>query len=135
VRVLTPLLRFSIYHPFSEPRRAAVSLIIRVVPSPNAVLPPASSNPVTLSDFFELDWVNDPAARPEILFLQRENPAPEDSAMSRMRNTQEAHVAFPGGRMEADDEGGLYTGMSCATAQPIFSDQRTWQPCGRHGRK
>ncbi|KAJ7356986.1 hypothetical protein DFH08DRAFT_850696 [Mycena albidolilacea] len=105
--------------PPTQPRRAAVSLIIRVVPSPNAVLPPASSNPVTLSDFFELDWVNDPAARPEILFLQRENPAPEDSAMSRMRNTQEAHVAFPGGRMEADDEGGLYTAM-----------RQTWEEIG-----
>jgi hypothetical protein len=89
-----------------------VSLIIRVVPAPNAVFPEESSNPVTLSQFFELDWVKDPAARPEILFLQRENPAPEDSGMSRLRNTHEAHVAFPGGRTEADDEGGLYTGMS-----------------------
>ncbi|KAF7339991.1 Nudix hydrolase domain-containing protein [Mycena venus] len=105
--------------PPTQPRRAAVSLIIRVVPSPNAVFTPESSNPVTLSEFFELDWVNDPAARPEILFLQRENPAPEDSAMSRMRNTHEAHVAFPGGRMEADDEGGLYTAM-----------RQTWEEIG-----
>ncbi|KAF7367227.1 Nudix hydrolase domain-containing protein [Mycena sanguinolenta] len=105
--------------PPTQPRRAAVSLIIRVVPAPNAVFPPESANPVTLSEFFELDWVNDPAARPEILFLQRENPAPEDSAMSRMRNTQEAHVAFPGGRMEADDEGGLYTAM-----------RQTWEEIG-----
>ncbi|KAJ7275415.1 hypothetical protein B0H12DRAFT_1087203 [Mycena haematopus] len=105
--------------PPTQPRRAAVSLLIRVVPSPNAVFPPESPNPVTLSEFFDLDWVNDPAARPEILFLQRENPAPEDSAMSRMRNTQEAHVAFPGGRMEADDEGGLYTAM-----------RQTWEEIG-----
>ncbi|KAJ7655189.1 hypothetical protein DFH06DRAFT_1092356 [Mycena polygramma] len=104
--------------PPTQPRRAAVSLIIRVVPAPNAVLPAESSNP-TLSDFFELDWVNDPAARPEILFLQRENPAPEDSGMSRMRNTHEAHVAFPGGRTEADDEGGLYTAM-----------RQTWEEIG-----
>ncbi|KAJ6574721.1 hypothetical protein B0H19DRAFT_609729 [Mycena capillaripes] len=104
--------------PPTQPRRAAVSLIIRVVPAPNAVLPEETSNP-TLSDFFELDWVNDPAARPEILFLQRENPAPEDSGMSRMRNTHEAHVAFPGGRTEADDEGGLYTAM-----------RQTWEEIG-----
>ncbi|KAJ6519451.1 hypothetical protein C8R45DRAFT_852355 [Mycena sanguinolenta] len=105
--------------PPTQPRRAAVSLIIRVVPGPNVVFPPEAANPVTLSEFFDLDWVNDPAARPEILFLQRENPAPEDSAMSRMRNTQEAHVAFPGGRMEADDEGGLYTAM-----------RQTWEEIG-----
>ncbi|KAJ7919057.1 hypothetical protein B0H13DRAFT_1990197 [Mycena leptocephala] len=105
--------------PPTQPRRAAVSLIIRVVPAPNAVFPEESSNPVTLSQFFELDWVKDPAARPEILFLQRENPAPEDSGMSRLRNTHEAHVAFPGGRTEADDEGGLYTAM-----------RQTWEEIG-----
>ncbi|KAJ7293192.1 hypothetical protein C8J57DRAFT_1444491 [Mycena rebaudengoi] len=105
--------------PPTQPRRAAVALIIRVVPSPGAVLPPPPATPVTLSEFFELDWVNDPAARPEILFLQRENPAPEDSAMTRVRNTHEAHVAFPGGRTEADDEGGLYTAM-----------RQTWEEIG-----
>ncbi|KAJ7169499.1 hypothetical protein C8R46DRAFT_1088975 [Mycena filopes] len=105
--------------PPTQPRRAAVSLIIRVVPAPNAVFPPDDSNPVSLSQFFELDWVNDPAARPEILFLQRENPAPEDSGMTRIRNTHEAHVAFPGGRTEADDEGGLYTAM-----------RQTWEEIG-----
>ncbi|KAJ7785916.1 hypothetical protein B0H16DRAFT_1488458 [Mycena metata] len=104
--------------PPTQPRRAAVSLIIRVVPAPNAVFPPDDSNSVTLSEFFELDWVNDPAARPEILFLQRETPAPEDS-VTRIRNTHEAHVAFPGGRTEADDEGGLYTAM-----------RQTWEEIG-----
>ncbi|KAJ7225888.1 hypothetical protein GGX14DRAFT_422772 [Mycena pura] len=106
--------------PPTQPRRAAVALIIRVVPPPHAVFPDEKvSQAFSLADFFELDWVNDPAARPEILFLQRENPAPEDSGMSRLRNTNEAHVAFPGGRTEADDEGGLYTAM-----------RQTWEEIG-----
>lgn len=60
--------------------------------------------------------MNDPHARPEILFLQRENPAkngdgPYNQTQVRQGNAQgEAQVAFPGGRMEPDDEGGLYTG-------------------------
>ncbi|KAJ7630581.1 hypothetical protein FB45DRAFT_915926 [Roridomyces roridus] len=103
--------------PPTQPRRAAVAILIRVVPAPGGPIPP--TNPVTLSEFFELDWVNDPGARPEILFLQRENPAPEDAAMTRIRNTNEAHVAFPGGRTEADDEGGLYTAM-----------RQTWEEIG-----
>ncbi|KAJ7071480.1 hypothetical protein C8F01DRAFT_1110696 [Mycena amicta] len=104
--------------PPTQPRRAAVALIIRVVPPPHAVFAVEQSSP-SLSDFFDLAWVNDPAARPEILFLQRENPAPEDSGMSRVRNNNEAHVAFPGGRTEADDEGGLYTAM-----------RQTWEEIG-----
>ncbi|KAF7319985.1 Nudix hydrolase domain-containing protein [Mycena kentingensis (nom. inval.)] len=103
--------------PPTQPRRAAVALIIRVVPPPHLVL--NTEQPSSLADFFQLDWVNDPAARPEILFLQRENPAPEDSGMSRVRNNNEAHVAFPGGRTEADDEGGLYTAM-----------RQTWEEIG-----
>lgn len=51
-------------------------------------------------------------ARAEILFLQRDVASADDKTLghSRMFNTTEAHVAFPGGRMEPDDEGGLYTG-------------------------
>lgn len=98
--------------PFTEPRRAAVAILVRVVPSPAATFPPPSTNQFTLTEFFELDWVNDPNARPEILFLRRDNPTADDAALNepRLRNNQEAHVAFPGGRTEADDEGGLYTG-------------------------
>ncbi|KAF9458352.1 hypothetical protein BDZ94DRAFT_111272 [Collybia nuda] len=107
--------------PPTQPRRAAVALIIRVVPSPTASLPPSSTNPPTLSEFFDLDWVNDPNARPEILFLRRDNPTADEVslAQSRLRNTQEAHVAFPGGRMEPEDEGGLYTAM-----------RQTWEEIG-----
>nr|GAT43692.1 predicted protein [Mycena chlorophos] len=104
--------------PPTQPRRAAVALIIRVVPPPHFVVD--QTHCPSLAEFFEQDWVSDPFARPEILFLQRENQtAPEDSGMSRVRNNKEAHVAFPGGRTEADDEGGLYTAM-----------RQTWEEIG-----
>ena len=50
---------------------------------------------------------------PEILFLRRDKPdASADSG--RMSGsgprTREAHVAFPGGKTEEGDEGGMYTG-------------------------
>ena len=54
-----------------------------------------------------------PNARPEILFLRRDSPSTESDASlinNKPRNTREAHVAFPGGRTEEGDEGGLYTG-------------------------
>lgn len=91
-----------------------MALIIRVVPSSASPPPPPPNTQPTLTQFFELDWVTDPLARPEILFLRRENPTPEDASFTsaRPRNSGEAHVAFPGGRMEEGDEGGLYTGMS-----------------------
>ncbi|KII93710.1 hypothetical protein PLICRDRAFT_35931 [Plicaturopsis crispa FD-325 SS-3] len=108
--------------PPTQPRRAAVALIIRVVPSPTTPPGPKPPIPPTLAEFFELDWVNDPSARPEILFLRRENQGADSDpslANSRLRNTQEAHVAFPGGRMEEGDEGGLYTAM-----------RQTWEEIG-----
>lgn len=95
-----------------EPRRAAVSLIIRVVPNPAAPFPQTPDRVPTLSEFFEQSWVKDPSARPEILFLHREDTTRNDLNQDRTRhNTNEAHVAFPGGRQEPEDEGGLYTGM------------------------
>ena len=96
-----------------EPRRAAVALIIRIVPAPNYSLPPTPEKPLTLTQFFELDWVNHPNSRPEILYLHRNNTANDVSLCQPKvnNNTTEAHVAFPGGRMESDDEGGLYTAM------------------------
>lgn len=56
--------------------------------------------------------MNDPAARPEILFLRRDNPSVEQDTppLNGKNVTKEAHVAFPGGRTEEGDEGGLYTG-------------------------
>lgn len=103
----------------AEPRRAAVALILRVTPPPSYLSPsPNGRQPVlasasSLSEFFQLDWVNAPGARPEILFLRRDKPdASADSG--RMSgggsHTTDAHVAFPGGKTEEGDEGGLYTG-------------------------
>ncbi|KAF8905448.1 hypothetical protein CPB84DRAFT_1814097 [Gymnopilus junonius] len=107
--------------PPTQPRRAAVALIIRVVPS----LAPSPHNPAkppSLADFFQADWVNHPHARPEILYLHREIPVPSDGSLwqSKLRQSPaEAHVAFPGGRQEPDDEGGLYTAM-----------RQTWEEIG-----
>ncbi|KAJ4476596.1 hypothetical protein J3R30DRAFT_3487691 [Lentinula aciculospora] len=99
--------------PPTQPRRAAVAILIRVVPSPH-------TQPATLS-FFELDWVKDPNARAEILFLRRDSPLPEEVAHSQPRrhNLHEVHVAFPGGRTEPDDEGGMYTAL-----------RQTWEEIG-----
>ncbi|KAI5897928.1 uncharacterized protein SCHCODRAFT_02696554 [Schizophyllum commune H4-8] len=107
--------------PRTQPRRAAVALIIRIVPAPNATLPPPSTSQPTITEFFDLDWVKDPNARPEILFVRRDSAVAEVASLDngRPRNTREAHVAFPGGRTEKDDEGGLYTAM-----------RQTWEEIG-----
>ena len=76
--------------------------------------------PQTLPEFFALDWVNEPGVRAEILFLRREAPQPERNvSQNTPRNTDDAHVAFPGGRTEEGDEGGLYTAM-----------RQTWEEIG-----
>lgn len=83
-----------------------MAIIIRVIPPPQYSTSRISSDPSGLADFFQLDWVNAKGARAEILFLHREKgEGPETSHAMK-----EAHVAFPGGRMEEGDEGGLYTG-------------------------
>ncbi|KAI8990590.1 hypothetical protein BD414DRAFT_413673 [Trametes punicea] len=116
--------------PATQPRRAAVAIIIRVSPPPNAVFPapetteggsPANAPAPSLTEFFQLDWVNAPGARPEILFLRRTRPDGNDGG--RMSgsgpNSRETHVAFPGGKTEEGDEGGLYTAM-----------RQTWEEIG-----
>src|SRR6266581_2287252 len=41
-----------------EPRRAAVAILIRVVPAPNTPVPSSASTPVpTFSEFFDQEWV------------------------------------------------------------------------------
>ncbi|TFK57585.1 hypothetical protein OE88DRAFT_149683 [Heliocybe sulcata] len=105
--------------PPTQPRRAAVSLIIRVVPSPSNPPPtPPPPPPQSITAFFEQEWVNAPGARPEILFLRRDRPGVDggQTPLTPHPSTStsgggEAHVAFPGGRMEEGDEGGLYTAM------------------------
>ncbi|KAF8845304.1 hypothetical protein BDN67DRAFT_941087 [Paxillus ammoniavirescens] len=130
IRVTPPRI---IASPATQPRRAAVAIVIRVTPS--SVTPPIPSDePLpTLSQFFELDWVKDPAARPEVLFLRRYG-SPSDGVPGHIntlktglagdtstkgKNKAEEHVAFPGGRMEEGDEGGLYTAM-----------RQTWEEIG-----
>ncbi|KAF5355962.1 hypothetical protein D9756_004181 [Leucocoprinus leucothites] len=106
--------------PPTQPRRAAVALLIRVVPAPTAKLPDPAAPPPSLTQFFEQDWVKDPTSRAEILFLHRQTDVGENITEGRVRNAaREAHVAFPGGRTEADDEGGLYTAM-----------RQTWEEIG-----
>lgn len=100
----------------TEPRRAAVAIIMRVAPSPTSQTASSSSippPPVTLNEFFAQDWVNEDGVSVEVLFLRRDSPQSErDVAQNMPRNAEDAHVAFPGGRMETGDEGGLYTGSS-----------------------
>ncbi|KAF9452573.1 hypothetical protein P691DRAFT_784006 [Macrolepiota fuliginosa MF-IS2] len=107
--------------PPTQPRRAAVALLIRVVPAPTAKLPDPSSAPPSLTEFFEQAWVKDPKSRAEILFLHRQADSTDNSSQTqtRVREGREAHVAFPGGRTEADDEGGHYTAM-----------RQTWEEIG-----
>ncbi|RDX56236.1 hypothetical protein OH76DRAFT_1452295 [Lentinus brumalis] len=116
--------------PATQPRRAAVAIILRVSPPPNYVFPKPSADPSSpantpapsLTEFFQLDWVNAPGARPEILFLRRDKPevGTDGGRMSGTGpNTREAHVAFPGGKTEDGDEGGLYTAM-----------RQTWEEIG-----
>ncbi|KAG1866299.1 hypothetical protein C8R48DRAFT_772400 [Suillus tomentosus] len=119
--------------PATQPRRAAVAIIIRVVPPPNTI-PVAADTPLpTLNQFFELDWVKDPLACPEFLLLRRDGAGPSDAVPGRASAFQNftgdgtwkssgkagAHVAFPGGRTEEGDEGGLYTAM-----------RQTWEEIG-----
>jgi len=110
LQLVTSLFHFfflsSAHHFLSEPRRAAVALILRVVPPHNFQLPSKSVTFPSLTQFFDLEWVKHPAARPEILFVRRQKP---DNAETN-ENTRDAHVAFPGGRTEEGDEGSLYTG-------------------------
>jgi hypothetical protein len=61
-----------------EPRRAAVALIIRVVPPPNFPLPPKPTAPPSLTQFFDFDWVKHPSACPKILFVRRQKPENAD---------------------------------------------------------
>ncbi|KAH7924016.1 hypothetical protein BV22DRAFT_1067642 [Leucogyrophana mollusca] len=118
--------------PATQPRRAAVALIIRIVPSPTFGPIPSEAPLPTLSQFFELDWVKDPAAHAEVLFLRRDGTGSSDGVPgSTLKNSSanetnpkgkgksEANVAFPGGRMEEGDEGGLYTAM-----------RQTWEEIG-----
>jgi len=98
--------------PPTQPRRAAVALVIRVTPPRSfSQIPPYQTQP-SLQEFFQLDWVNAPGAIAEILFLKRENPGEDTTAIANnmVNKLPEDHVTFPGGRTEEGDESGCYTG-------------------------
>jgi 8-oxo-dGTP pyrophosphatase MutT (NUDIX family) len=125
------------FHPNTlplEPRRAAVALIIRVVPPPDFPPPPKPTAPPSLTQFFDFDWVKHPSARPEILFVRRQKPENADIN----ENTRDAHVAFPGGRTEQGDEGSLYTGTRSLTLSATLliallfhpAMRQTWEEIG-----
>lgn len=100
---------------FLEPRRAAVSLVMRIRP-PEGYVPSPDYTPPPLSEFFELDWVKHPNARAELLYIRRDkNKHREREVKGAGTGTATggapAHVAFPGGRTEESDEGALYTGV------------------------
>ncbi len=121
--------------PPTQPRRAAVAIVIRVVPPPDANLPSTSTAPPALSEFFQLDWVNNPNARAEVLFLQRDNPISDDGSVAKANpRAKEAHVAFPGGRTDPDDEGGAYTGVYYIVSESFVSRlialRQTWEEIG-----
>lgn len=109
--------------PATQPRRAAVAIVIRVVPSASPF--PNDTSIPTLDQFFDLAWVNHPSARPEILFVRRSGltpdgvPGPTGDSGPKAKNNEEVHLAFPGGRTEDGDEGGLYTAM-----------RQTWEETG-----
>jgi 8-oxo-dGTP pyrophosphatase MutT (NUDIX family) len=105
------------------------------VPPPNFPLPPKPTSPPSLSEFFDLDWVKHPSARPEILFVRRQKPESADIN----ENIRDTHVAFPGGRSEPGDEGSLYTGTQSLPSIPGFylyphsfhiAMRQTWEEIG-----
>lgn len=107
------------------------------MPAPTAKLPDPAASPPSLPAFFEQDWVKDPTSRAEILVLHRQSDAAQTTVEGRVRNAaREAHVAFPGGRTEPDDEGGLYTGAVhlCQSfrslTQFIQAMRQTWEEIG-----
>lgn len=126
-----------------------MAIVIRVVPSPTLPIPrDAYTPPSTLGQFFDYDWVNSPLARPEILFLRRTGsasdgapgptgaPKPTETS-SKGKSKEEAHLAFPGGRTEEGDEGGLYTGMSPSVSNAFLhliracaAMRQTWEEIG-----
>lgn len=97
-----------------EPRRAAVSLVLRVRPPEGFPLP--EDLPVPLEHFFKQEWVRHPDARAELLFIRREKSQQQQRHEVRGAGTggasggASAHVAFPGGRTQESDESALYTG-------------------------
>ncbi|KAF8342571.1 uncharacterized protein EI90DRAFT_2902605 [Cantharellus anzutake] len=111
--------------PPTQPRRAAVSLVMRIRPPEGYPLPEQSAYEVpSLEKFFEQDWARHPEARAELLFIRRDKSKQNfkdvrGAGAGASTNGASAHVAFPGGRTEESDEGALYTAM-----------RQTWEEIG-----
>ncbi|KAG8968740.1 hypothetical protein FRC03_006195 [Tulasnella sp. 419] len=104
--------------PITQPRRAAVAVILQIIPPPNYVLPDSQEYvlPKDLDELFNMDWVKQEETTAEILFIKRRHGSAEDRVS---RGESKEHVAFPGGRVEPGDEGSLYTAM-----------RQTWEEIG-----
>ncbi|MBW0550140.1 hypothetical protein O181_089855 [Austropuccinia psidii MF-1] len=103
-------------------KRASVAIIIRILPSNSSPTSSPSSPstsslqqsnktldvPSQLHQFFNQPWVKD--GRPEIFFIKR---------AARSHDRWSAHLAFPGGKMEPDDEDELFCAM-----------RETWEEVG-----
>ncbi|KAG8894247.1 hypothetical protein FRB99_001390, partial [Tulasnella sp. 403] len=104
-----------ILSPATQPRRAAVALILHVVPPKGHPLPNPEgyAYPETLDQLFAMDWMNQPGCVAELVYIRRRSPTKDAAAVSTSPglSAQEHHVAFPGGRMESGDEGEKYTAM------------------------
>lgn len=127
--------------PFNSNRRASVAIILRIVPnsqspssttpsspihsslssqptdhhsiSPNVIPPPSRPYPPSdssrqIKHFLSQPWVQDGTM--QIFFIERAN---------RTSDPWSAHLAFPGGRMELEDEDGLFCAM-----------RETWEEVG-----
>jgi len=141
-----PSLTLLLIFPPPEPRRAAVSLVLRVRP-PEGLPLPTEDAAVPLENFFNQEWVRHPDARAELLFIRREKSLQQQRHEVRGAGTggasggASAHVAFPGGRTEEGDESALYTGknigrhISYAVVLANSAVILVQQLCGRRGRR
>ena len=119
-----------------EPRRAAVSLIVRIRPPEGhyARSEKSASEVPSLETLFEQDWVRHPEARAELLFIRRDKSKQNFKDVKGAAGAggatggAPAHVAFPGGRTEESDEGALYTGEFLAFRTPFVA----WFPGSYH---
>lgn len=116
-----------ILSPATQPRRAAVAIVIHIVPPKNYIPPPPEQyeTPQTLDALFAMDWVNQPGCLAEVLYIRRRAPVGATHNPTSAALSGQQHVSFPGGRMDVGDEGERYTGecslhTSCHTSYPVI---------------
>ena len=103
-----------ILSPATQPRRAAVAIILHIIPPSNYEIPNEADYimPSTLDELFAMDWVKQPGCTAEMLYIRRRSTSdPKTSTASTSSSvSNQQHVAFPGGRMDSADESERYTG-------------------------